>query len=230
MRTVSPASLASPGLVTLVAQSSGSGTSQQQSGSVSGSTSGGGAGAGQTSILSTNGPEGDIEHMTVAHLTAASQGAYTLAEGQLVSSVTAVTWVRGDGVDVVASTGSGWFAAWWPASAGVISAHVTTAGGVTTQPSTAHCSWAAARRERDVPHELGVCRAQSAAAADSQWSGAPRDASEGYDDKILLCDRCQTAHRWVPLRETISYSSPTELRERLEALTKRRVTAARERS
>ena len=65
-------------------RSSGSGTSQQQSGSVSGSTSGGGAGAGQTSILSTNGPEGDIEHMTVAHLTAASQGAYTLAEGQLV--------------------------------------------------------------------------------------------------------------------------------------------------
>jgi hypothetical protein len=121
---------------TLVSQSSGGGNPRQQSGSssTSGSVSGGGRGGGQTSILFANGRTGDVEHMMVAHLTAGSQGAYTLAEGQLAPGVTGVTLVRSDGADVVASTASGWFVAWWPGRAGVTSAQVATAGGVTTQP------------------------------------------------------------------------------------------------
>jgi hypothetical protein len=66
---------------------------------------------------------------------AANDGqAYTIAEGSVGSGVTAATLVLSDGSDVVTTTGNGLFLAWWPGSAVVTSASVTTATGTTTQP------------------------------------------------------------------------------------------------
>jgi hypothetical protein len=59
---------------------------------------------------------------------------YTVAEGSVGSGVTAATLVLSDGSDVVTTTGNGLFLAWWPGSAVVASATVTTATGTTTQP------------------------------------------------------------------------------------------------
>jgi hypothetical protein len=60
--------------------------------------------------------------------------AYTIAEGSVGSGVTAATLVLSDGSDVVTTTGNGLFLAWWPGSAVVTSANLTTATGTTTQP------------------------------------------------------------------------------------------------
>ena len=139
------------------------------------------------SILSTNGPEGDIEQMTVAHLTAGSQGAYSLAEGQLVSGVTGVTLVRSDGVDVVASTGSGWFVAWWPGSAGVTSARSPRRAASPRSPWTPHCSLGsrppgAGRAARSSSSRSSACPRAGPSSSKrrpwprgcARWSGPPR--------------------------------------------------------
>jgi hypothetical protein len=60
--------------------------------------------------------------------------AYAIAEGSVGSGVTAATLVLSDGSDVVTTTGNGFFLAWWPGSAVVTSATLTTATGTTTQP------------------------------------------------------------------------------------------------
>jgi hypothetical protein len=60
--------------------------------------------------------------------------AYTIAEGSVGSGVTAATLVLSDGSDVVTTTGNGLFLAWWPGSAVVTSATLSTAAGTTTQP------------------------------------------------------------------------------------------------
>lgn len=60
--------------------------------------------------------------------------AYTVAEGSVGSGVMAATLVLSDGSDVVTTTGNGLLLAWWPGSAVVTSATVTTATGMTTQP------------------------------------------------------------------------------------------------
>jgi hypothetical protein len=76
--------------------------------------------------------------MTVAHLDNGSNGAYTLAEGQIQPSVTGVTLARSDGSDVQASTGGGWFVAWWPGAQDVTSAEITTPSGVSNEPLNMH--------------------------------------------------------------------------------------------
>jgi hypothetical protein len=58
---------------------------------------------------------------------------YTIAEGSVGSGVTAATLTLTDGSKVVATTGNGLFLAWWPGSAVVTSATLTTATGTTTQ-------------------------------------------------------------------------------------------------
>jgi hypothetical protein len=60
--------------------------------------------------------------------------AYTIAEGSVGSGVTAATLVLSDNSDVVTTIGNGLFLAWWPGSAVVTSATLTTAAGTTTQP------------------------------------------------------------------------------------------------
>ena len=96
---------------------------------------GSGTGSGASSTIMGGGSEsGGITHMTVAHLDSSSDGPYTLAEGQIQPDVTGVTLVRSDGTDVQATTGGGWFVAWWPGSQDVPSAEVTTPSGTTTEP------------------------------------------------------------------------------------------------
>jgi hypothetical protein len=59
---------------------------------------------------------------------------YTIAEGSVGSGVTAATLTLSDGSQVVATTGNGLLLAWWPGSAVVTSAALTTGSGTTSQP------------------------------------------------------------------------------------------------
>jgi hypothetical protein len=58
---------------------------------------------------------------------------YTVAEGSAGSGVSAATLVLSDGSHVVTTIGNGLFLAWWPGSATVTSATLTTASGSTSQ-------------------------------------------------------------------------------------------------
>jgi hypothetical protein len=117
--------------ITIVSRSSESRGSTAVSGSESGSgTTGARVGS---SIMVGGTGLGSIKHVTVAHMDSTSQGPYTLVEGQVDAGVTAVTLLRSDGDHVQASTGHGWFVAWWPGQLNATSAEITTASGVTTQ-------------------------------------------------------------------------------------------------
>jgi len=118
---------------TVLSQSSVNGQASSGSESVTGSGAGTGGG-GSSSVMVGGTASGDIAHMTVAHLDSTSDGPYTLAEGQVQSDVTGVTLVRSDGTDVQATTGGGWFVAWWPGSQDVTSAELTTPSGTTSEP------------------------------------------------------------------------------------------------
>ena len=59
--------------------------------------------------------------------------AYTLVVGQTGAGVTGVSLALGNGSDVTATSGHGFFVAWWPGTQSITSAAVTTAGGVATQ-------------------------------------------------------------------------------------------------
>jgi hypothetical protein len=112
--------------------------------SASGSVSDGAAGFHGRSVssvgtmISVAGREGStgVTELSVSHLSLAGDGAYTLVEGRISADVTGLTFVRSAGDDVEATIGSGWFVAWWPGSAGVSAAQVTTPGGDTTQALT----------------------------------------------------------------------------------------------
>lgn len=127
-----------PSFTVMNAESPGNGNGHQSSsGSVHvGSGSGAGSGTSSVAIGTYTGsdPNGVVQ-MTVSHLDldAASGGPYTLVEGQIGSGVTGVTLVRGDGQDVVATTGGGWFVAWWPGTEDISSAQVTTPSGQTSE-------------------------------------------------------------------------------------------------
>jgi hypothetical protein len=58
---------------------------------------------------------------------------YTLVEGRTGDGVTGVTLTLGNGSQVTASSGDGFFLAWWPGSQSVTSASVSTATGTSTQ-------------------------------------------------------------------------------------------------
>ncbi len=68
------------------------------------------------------------------HADVSGQGSYTLVEGQVPETVTAVTLELSDGDVVQATTGDGSFVAWWPGSADATSAELTSATGTTTEP------------------------------------------------------------------------------------------------
>ena len=115
--------------ITVVSRSSANGGSLSASG-----TDGGRPGSRETSSIGIGGlSSGSIKHMSIAHLASTSQGPYTLVEGQVDQGVTGLTLLRSDGDHIAATTGNGWFVAWWPGSLGATSAEITTATGVTTQ-------------------------------------------------------------------------------------------------
>lgn len=112
------------------------GGAQGAAASVSGSSSGAGRGQSSGSVMVGGDGTGGVEHLSVGHFASSSQGAYTVVEGQIEPGVTGVTLNRTSGEAVVASTGDGWFAAWWPGSEGVTSAQIETAAGEATEPLT----------------------------------------------------------------------------------------------
>jgi hypothetical protein len=58
---------------------------------------------------------------------------YTIAEGSSSSEVSAATLMLSDGTRVATTIGNGLFLAWWPGTATVTSATLTTPSGTTTQ-------------------------------------------------------------------------------------------------
>ncbi len=65
--------------------------------------------------------------------TAHGSDAYSFVEGHAGAGVTAATLILSDGSQVQTTVQNGWLVAWWPGSAAVTSAEVTTASGTTTQ-------------------------------------------------------------------------------------------------
>jgi hypothetical protein len=65
--------------------------------------------------------------------TAHGGDAYSFVEGHAGAGVTAATLILSDGSQVQTTIQNGWLVAWWPGSAAVTSAQVTTASGTTTQ-------------------------------------------------------------------------------------------------
>jgi hypothetical protein len=85
--------------------------------------------------LGTQPPLPGVGHITVDHLQAQSAEGqpYVIAEGSAGSGVSAATLALSDGTHVVTTIGNGLFLAWWPGTATVTSAVVTSASGTTTQ-------------------------------------------------------------------------------------------------
>jgi hypothetical protein len=90
---------------------------------------------GSSSVLGRGG-SGSISHVTLAHLASTSQGAYSLVDGQVDEGVTGVTLVLSDGEHVQATTGNGWFVAWWPGRLDATSAAISSPSGTSAQPLT----------------------------------------------------------------------------------------------
>jgi hypothetical protein len=87
-------------------------------------------------------PAGKIVASFEAHTQHAGD-AYSFVEGHAGAGVTAATLILSDGSKVQTTLQNGWMVAWWPGSAAVTSARVTTASGTTdehfaTQPA-GHC-------------------------------------------------------------------------------------------
>jgi hypothetical protein len=127
--------------ITVVSQTTADGRTMTVGRSGTASENGGGLGAIRSSSVSSgslfsSGSSGSVKHMTVTHLASTSQGAYTVVDGQIDEGVTGMTLALSDGEHVQATTGNGWFVAWWPGSVDVTSAEITTASGVTTQTLT----------------------------------------------------------------------------------------------
>jgi hypothetical protein len=57
-----------------------------------------------------------------------------VADGQVASDVSAVTFVLSNGKHVETTLGDGWFVAWWPGNDHATSLLVTTPSGTTTEP------------------------------------------------------------------------------------------------
>lgn len=79
-------------------------------------------------------PGGGLAEMVVSHLSETGNGPYTLVEGRLDPTVSALTLELEDGQDVTATTADGWFVAWWPGSQDVSDALITSPQGTTTEP------------------------------------------------------------------------------------------------
>lgn len=101
------------------------------------SSSGPGSGSGHPTAASSSQIRmsgGAIEQLLVSHLWQSENGSYTLVEGRIEPTVSAVTLVLSDGRHVTATTSGGWLVAWWPASQDVTAAEITSPSGTTTQP------------------------------------------------------------------------------------------------
>jgi hypothetical protein len=89
--------------------------------------------SGGSSVTLGGTASGDLQQVAQTRLSTTTDGPYTLVAGRTENGVTGVTLVRDDGQDVVATVADGWLVAWWPGSASIASAQVTTASGTMTQ-------------------------------------------------------------------------------------------------
>jgi hypothetical protein len=64
----------------------------------------------------------------------------TVALGQVGSAVTGVTLSLSDGTQLVTTVGNGYFTAWWPSNATMLSAEVTTTQGTVSETIPASAS------------------------------------------------------------------------------------------
>lgn len=93
----------------------------------------------QSHVSQSNGHQPSLPspaHISLGRLQAESADngrPYTIAEGSTGSGVSAVTLTLSDGTHIRATTGNGVFLAWWPGTALVTSATLTTTTGTTTQ-------------------------------------------------------------------------------------------------
>ena len=118
--------------VTQVSAADGSASNAQtQNGIVRGSGSGSVPGGSIVAVGGTS--SGDLQNVVQTHLSTTADGPYTLVDGRVATGVTAVTFVRDDGQDVVATVEDGWLIAWWPGGAAATSAQVTNASGTSTE-------------------------------------------------------------------------------------------------
>jgi hypothetical protein len=169
--------LSGPSITAVSSSGGGSGENMLH---VSASLSPTGEGISSTSISLVVGSGSDgIGQGTIDHLDSTSDGAYTVIDGQLDADVTGVTLVRSDGEDIQASTGSGWFVAWWPGSLDATSAEITTPSGTTTEtlntpplPSTPPASGSSS----------GSCTQASPAGATTCTGGAGDASADSPDD------------------------------------------------
>jgi hypothetical protein len=115
---------------------SASGTSDSASGMSVTAAGAAGPGRGTVEMQGVGGLSGAIGQFDVAHLALPSGGHYTIVEGRTQPDVTAVSIVRDDGTSVSATTGNGWFVAWWPEDHNAVSATVTTKSGATSEDLT----------------------------------------------------------------------------------------------
>jgi hypothetical protein len=118
-------------------------------------------------------PAGKIVASLEAH-TAHAGDAYSFLEGHAGEGVTAATLILSDGSQVQTTVQNGWLVAWWPGSAAVTSARVTTASGTTTQKfdtqPAGHCPQPPAGTT--TPKDVACVSAASGGAGEGQASGS----------------------------------------------------------
>jgi len=124
--------------VTVASESNGNGGSMSVSARSVHVSQGSGTGTGpaESSSVLIGSSSKSITQMSLNHLSSTSQGPFTVVEGQVVDGVTGVALVLSDGTQVQASTGNGWFVAWWPGTQAANSADITTSSGVTSETLT----------------------------------------------------------------------------------------------
>jgi hypothetical protein len=172
--------------VTQVSAADGSASNGQ---AANGSVQALGSGAGDSIVTVGGTSSADLQNVVQTHLSTTADGPYTLVDGRVASGVTAVTLVRDDGQDVVATVEDGWLIAWWPGSATATSSEVTTSSGTSTE---ALQSADKGGPGPSTPPQPGACAAASGAANASKSSdGQPTNvavhcASSGSGDSASV--------------------------------------------
>lgn len=123
------------------------------------------------------------------HLTRRDGQAYSFADGRTGANVKAVTLALDNGTKVDATVGGGWFVAWWPSTAAVKSALVTTPSGTSTEsvPSAATrpCGTTLCRRQvlNVGGSGRGAARARSGASRGSVTTESGTSQSSGATER-----------------------------------------------
>jgi hypothetical protein len=127
------------GLFTLVSYQGSTGTSTDVAACLSGGSS---WSAGPQVLMAETNPASSLSASGVANEAATWNIASgdTVALGQVGSAVTGVTLSLSDGTQLVTTVGNGYFTAWWPSNATMLSADVTTAQGIVSEAIPASAS------------------------------------------------------------------------------------------